>query len=48
MPALVFARRFWVQMVRSGLHAAVVLTVSIALLLVFVIWSLPQFFDAEK
>ena len=37
--------RFSLRLVRAGLHAAVVLTVSLALLFLFLLWSVLQVFE---
>jgi len=42
------ALRLSLRMLRAGLHAAVVFTVSIALLLLFFLWSVLQLFDENE
>ena len=40
--------RFSLPLVRAGLHAAVVLTVSLALLFLFLLWSVLQVFEEHE
>ena len=40
--------RFTLPLVRAGLHAAVVLTVSLALLFLFLLWSVLQVFEEHE
>jgi len=42
------ALRLSLRMLRAGLHAAVVFTASIALLLLFLLWSVLQLFDENE
>ena len=42
------ALRVSLRMLRAGLHAAVVFTASIALLLLFLLWSVLQLFDENE
>jgi hypothetical protein len=39
------AMRFSLALIRTSLHAAVVLSFSVALVLLFALWSLFQLFD---
>jgi len=40
--------RFSLRLVRAGLHAAVVFTASLSLLLLFLLWSVLQLFDEHE
>lgn len=42
---LVATLRFLLKLVRTGLHAAVVVTASLSLFLLFLLWSVLQFFE---
>jgi len=48
VPMLPIALRFSLRLLRGGLHAAVVFTASIALLLLFLLWSVLQLFDETE
>ncbi len=48
MPLLPIALRFSLRVLRTSLHAAVVFTASVALLLLFVLWSVLQLFDENE
>ena len=45
---LPIALRLSLRVLRAGLHAAVVFTASIALLLLFLLWSVLQLFDENE
>jgi len=45
---LPIALRLSLRMLRAGLHAAAVFTVSIALLLLFLLWSVLQLVDENE
>jgi len=40
--------RLSLRLLRAGLHAAVVFTASVALLLLFLLWSVLQLFDQNE
>jgi hypothetical protein len=42
------ALRFSLRLLRASLHAAVVFTASVALLLVFLLWSVLQLLDENE
>jgi len=45
---LPIALRLSLRLLRASLHAAVVFTASLALLLLFVLWSVLQLFDENE
>ena len=48
MPVLPLTLRLSLRVVRTSLHAAVVFTASVALLLLFLLWSVLQLFDENE
>jgi hypothetical protein len=48
MPMLPIALRLSLRVLRTSLHAAVVFTASVALLLLFLLWSVLQLFDENE
>jgi len=42
------ALRLSLRLLRAGLHAAVVFTAAVALLLLFLLWSVLQLFDENE
>jgi hypothetical protein len=48
MLSLLTFLRFSLPVVRAGLHAAVVLTVSFSLLFLFLLWSVLQGFEEQE
>ena len=48
MPMLPIALRLSLRVLRASLHAAVVFTASVALLLLFLLWSVLQLVDENE